>query len=157
MNKLVYGVGVNDLGYRTQVFEYVTEDGGRKVRKPVFICKYYVAWTNMLKRCYSKNTWKENQAILALASATSGCPLQHSKSGWRSKTGMASAWTRTLLFQETSSIPLKHVRLCRMKPTCLLLHAMRVEGITQLVYVFIKVQANIKPVVETLSAERMNT
>ena len=28
MSKLVYGVGVNDLGYRTQVYEYVTKDGG---------------------------------------------------------------------------------------------------------------------------------
>ena len=28
--KLVYGVGVNDLGYRTRVYEYVTENGGKK-------------------------------------------------------------------------------------------------------------------------------
>ena len=54
MNKLVYGVGVNDLGYRTHVYEYVTENGGRKVRKPVFKCKYYTAWESMLRRCYSK-------------------------------------------------------------------------------------------------------
>ena len=54
MNKLVYGVGVNDLDYRTHVYEYVTKDGGRRVRKPVFICKYYTAWTRMLQRCYSK-------------------------------------------------------------------------------------------------------
>ena len=46
MNKLVFGVGINDLDYRTQVYEYVTEDGGRRVRKPVFICKYYKAWAN---------------------------------------------------------------------------------------------------------------
>ena len=55
MSKLVFGVGVNDLGYRTRVWEYVTEDGGRRVRKPVFICKYYIAWRDMLGRCYSKN------------------------------------------------------------------------------------------------------
>ena len=54
MNKLVYGVGVNDLDYRTQVYEYVTKDGGRRVREHVFICKYYAAWKNMLQRCYSK-------------------------------------------------------------------------------------------------------
>ena len=30
MNKLIYGVGVNDLGYRTQINEYVTKDGGRR-------------------------------------------------------------------------------------------------------------------------------
>ena len=54
MNKLVYGVGVNDLGYRTQINEYVTKDGGRRIRKHVFKCKYYTVWTSMLKRCYSK-------------------------------------------------------------------------------------------------------
>ena len=54
MNKLVYGVGVNDLGYMTQVYEYVTKNGGKRIQKPVFICKYYTAWRNMLGRCYSK-------------------------------------------------------------------------------------------------------
>ena len=56
MNKLVCGVGVNDLGYRTQVYEYVTKDGGKRIQKSVFRCKYYTAWIGMLKRCYSKNT-----------------------------------------------------------------------------------------------------
>ena len=60
MNKLVYGVGVNDLDYRTRVYEYVTEDGGKKVRKPVFICKYYAAWKRMLERCYSKKFLESN-------------------------------------------------------------------------------------------------
>ena len=54
MTKLVYGVGVNDLGYRTQVFEESTKDGGKRSRKTVFRCKYYAAWTNMLQRCYSE-------------------------------------------------------------------------------------------------------
>ena len=54
MNKLVYGVGVNDLGYRTQVYEDVTKDGGRRIQKTVFQCKYYAAWKEMLRRCYSK-------------------------------------------------------------------------------------------------------
>jgi hypothetical protein len=54
MNKLVCGVGVNDLPYRTQVYEYVTENGGKRSWKPVFLCKYYEVWKDMLKRCYSK-------------------------------------------------------------------------------------------------------
>jgi hypothetical protein len=54
MNKLVHGVGVNDLGYRTHVYEYVTENGGKRIRKHVFTCKYYAAWRDMLTRCYSK-------------------------------------------------------------------------------------------------------
>ncbi len=54
MNKLVYGVGVNDLPYRTQVWEWVTKNGGKRIRKLVFRCKYYTVWMNMLTRCYSK-------------------------------------------------------------------------------------------------------
>ena len=56
MNKLVFGVGVNDLGYRTQVYEYVTKDGGKRIRKTVFRCKYYTVWTDMLKRCYNEKS-----------------------------------------------------------------------------------------------------
>ena len=54
MNKLIQGVGVNDLGYRVHVQEYVTENGGKRIRKSVFTCKYYAAWVSMLTRCYSK-------------------------------------------------------------------------------------------------------
>ena len=54
MSKLVCGVGVNDLGYRTQVYEYVTKNGGKRTQKTVFRCKYYAAWADMLRRCYSK-------------------------------------------------------------------------------------------------------
>ena len=54
MNKLVYGVGVNDLPYRVKVWEDVTKDGGKKIRKLVFLCTYYSSWTHMLERCYSK-------------------------------------------------------------------------------------------------------
>ena len=58
--KLVYGVGVNDLGYRVRVYEYVTENGGKRIRKHVFTCKYYAAWESMLKRCYSKKYLESN-------------------------------------------------------------------------------------------------
>ena len=54
MNKLVHGVGINDLGYRTQVKEEVTKNGGKRSWKSVFICKYYAVWKSMLTRCYSK-------------------------------------------------------------------------------------------------------
>ena len=91
MTKLVWGVGINDLGYRTQAEEELTKNGGKRIRKIVFRCKYYEAWTNMLKRCYSKNTWKANQAILAQAYAASGYMPQNLKDGWSNKTGMVSA------------------------------------------------------------------
>jgi hypothetical protein len=54
MNKLVWGVGVNDLPYRTQVWEDLPKNGGKRIQKSVFKCKYYAAWRNMLQRCYSK-------------------------------------------------------------------------------------------------------
>ena len=54
MNKLVYGVGINDLGYRAQAWEELPKNGGKRIRKTVFLCKYYVAWRDMLTRCYSK-------------------------------------------------------------------------------------------------------
>ena len=56
MNKLVFGVGTNDLGYKVHVYEYVTKDGGERILKPVFKCKYYAVWESMLRRCYSKKS-----------------------------------------------------------------------------------------------------
>ena len=64
MNKLIYGVGVNDLGYRVQASEEVTENGGKKIRKTVFLCKYYVVWMNMLRRCYSKKYLEINPSYI---------------------------------------------------------------------------------------------
>ena len=54
MNKLVCGVGVNDLPYMAQVNEDVTKDGGKRILKSVFRCKYYTTWRSMIERCYSK-------------------------------------------------------------------------------------------------------
>ena len=54
MNKLVCGVGVNDLDYRVHLREDLPKNGGKRIQKTVFLCKYYTAWRNMLKRCYSK-------------------------------------------------------------------------------------------------------
>jgi hypothetical protein len=54
MDKLVFGVGINDLGYRTLVQEELPKNGGKRIRKTVFLCKYYAAWKNMLERCYSE-------------------------------------------------------------------------------------------------------
>ena len=54
MNNLVFGVGVNDLPYRAQVWEELPKNGGKRIRKSVFTCKYYATWKHMLERCYSK-------------------------------------------------------------------------------------------------------
>ena len=64
MNKLICGVGINDLGYRVHVMEYVTKDGGKRIRKSLFLCKYYAAWKNMLVRCYSKKFLESNTSYI---------------------------------------------------------------------------------------------
>ena len=64
MNKLVHGVGVNDLGYRVRVREELPKDGGRRVRNTVFLCKYYAVWRDMLTRCYSKNFLESNPSYI---------------------------------------------------------------------------------------------
>ncbi len=64
MKKLTFGVGVNDLGYRVNVQEWVTENGGKRIRKTVFLCKYYTAWKNMLERCYSKKSLESQPSYI---------------------------------------------------------------------------------------------
>ena len=64
MKKLVYGVGVNDLGYRTQVFEELPKNGGKRVQKSVFKCPYYAVWMNMLQRCYSEKFQESNPTYI---------------------------------------------------------------------------------------------
>ena len=64
MNKLVFGVGVNDLGYRTQVREELPKDGDRRIQQTVFVCKYYAAWRNMLSRCYSNKYLEINPTYI---------------------------------------------------------------------------------------------
>ena len=64
MNKLTWGVGVNDLGYRTQVWEDVTKNGGKRIQKSVFRCKNYAAWKSMLGRCYSKKYLESRQSYI---------------------------------------------------------------------------------------------
>ncbi len=64
MDKLVCGVGVNDLGYRVHLLEEVTKNGGKRVRKSVFICKYYTAWRSMLERCYSEKFLESHQTYI---------------------------------------------------------------------------------------------
>ena len=64
MSKLVWGVGVNDLGYRVQVWEELPKNGGKRVRKPVFTCEYYSVWKSMLTRCYSEKYLERNPSYI---------------------------------------------------------------------------------------------
>ena len=64
MNKLVCGVGVNDLPYRTQVKEELPKNGGKRIRKTVFRCKYYEVWKEMLRRCHSKKSLESRPSYI---------------------------------------------------------------------------------------------
>ena len=64
MNKLVYGVGINDLPYRAQAWEWVTKNGGKRILKSVFRCRYYEVWKHMLERCYSKKFLERNPSYI---------------------------------------------------------------------------------------------
>ena len=64
MNKLIHGVGTNDLGYRVLALEDVTKNGDKRIQKTVFRCKYYAVWESMLKRCYSKKSLERNQTYI---------------------------------------------------------------------------------------------
>lgn len=54
-NKLVFGIGINDLDYPTKQYEII--NGKWKI---VWDCPYYVKWKSMLMRCYSKK-YQERQ------------------------------------------------------------------------------------------------
>lgn len=47
--KLIYGVGINDSDYQTQVYE---NDLGKQTR--VWVCPFFLAWRGMMARCYQK-------------------------------------------------------------------------------------------------------
>lgn len=51
--KLVFGFGINDADYVTQVMETIGYVKGKRKQKLVWICPYYRVWTEMLRRCYS--------------------------------------------------------------------------------------------------------
>ena len=64
MNKLTCGVGINDLDYRVHVREELPKNGGKRIQKTVFLCKYYTVWRSMLERCYSKKYLERNQSYI---------------------------------------------------------------------------------------------
>lgn len=49
-NKLLFGVGTNDLDYSVAIHEKI--NGKHKI---VWTCPYYVRWVRMLERCYSED------------------------------------------------------------------------------------------------------
>lgn len=50
MRKLIYGIGINDAGYKTKIGKEIS---GKTVI--VWECQVYKTWVNMLQRCYSES------------------------------------------------------------------------------------------------------
>jgi len=51
--KTVWGVGINDADYVVKKQETIGYLNGKLKQKMVWICPYYQAWKEMLRRCYS--------------------------------------------------------------------------------------------------------
>lgn len=49
----VFGVGINDVDYVVMKYETTRYVNGKRKQKMVWCCPYYLAWKNMLMRCYS--------------------------------------------------------------------------------------------------------
>lgn len=50
---LIYGVGINDVDYVVQQFEFFGYIGGKQQRKLIWMCPFYSTWKDMLTRGYS--------------------------------------------------------------------------------------------------------
>lgn len=58
--KLLYGVGVNDSLYKIK----------RTVNGKVEVCPFYLTWSSMLKRCYSKTHYKKHPTYVGCTVCT---------------------------------------------------------------------------------------
>jgi len=55
LRKSVFGVGINDAPY----LSHYTDENGKRFR-----CPYYVAWSSMIRRCYSKKSYIKNPTYI---------------------------------------------------------------------------------------------
>lgn len=58
--RLVWGFGINDSDYTVQKYEYYGFVGIKQNKKLVWMCPFYSAWKDMLKRCYSERSLEKN-------------------------------------------------------------------------------------------------
>lgn len=54
LQKLVYGVGINDANYKVTIVEELEPVNGKRRQREVWRCPFYSAWKNILTRCYSQ-------------------------------------------------------------------------------------------------------
>lgn len=53
--KVICGVGVNDADYVVITYETSPKMNGKRSRRIVWECPFYVRWKSMIRRCYSNN------------------------------------------------------------------------------------------------------
>ena len=58
--KLVYGVGINDLGYKISRHESFIDEYGNKKTRCVWTCPFYQTWLEMLRRGFSEKEKKRH-------------------------------------------------------------------------------------------------
>jgi len=49
---LVYGIGINDSDYLTEISRYIYDQDGVRKRKRIWFCPFFRKWSSMLMRCY---------------------------------------------------------------------------------------------------------
>ena len=59
MVKLTLGVGVNDADYVVKVSQELGIVDGKRKKKLLWVCPFYMRWRNMLQRCYSEDYHKK--------------------------------------------------------------------------------------------------
>lgn len=63
MNKILYGVAVNDADYRVRITENYYKPCGKRSNKDIWVCPFYAAWKNMLGRVYGNQKRKAYEGV----------------------------------------------------------------------------------------------
>ena len=153
MNKLVYGVGVNDLGYRTQVYEYVTKDGGERGRETVFRCKYYEVWTSMLRRCYSKKYLESRPSYIGTSVCSEWLYATEFKKWMEEQDWQGNCLDKDIIVPRSKLYSTDTCAFVLNATNTFVIANDASRGDYPVGVVFINVKANIAPVVETLPPE----
>jgi len=72
-DKLIHGWGINDCNHIIQINEEVGKTDGKRVRRCVWICPYYLKWKGMLRRVLCPKFTNKNKNYY-------GCTIE---SSWR--------------------------------------------------------------------------
>lgn len=97
--KLVYGVGINDAGYVVQRRETIGYVNGKRKEKQVWVCPYYIAWVNMLSRCYSVKFQERNPTYKGCGVSDEWLTFSNFKSWMEKQNWEGNQLDKDLLFE----------------------------------------------------------